>query len=65
MHRARQLTGALDSARLMYSTFRSWSTPADKCALDFPAKTLIRFFHNHHLMQVDGRPNWLTVAGGS
>ncbi|KAG7528816.1 hypothetical protein FFLO_05915 [Filobasidium floriforme] len=43
----------------------SWSTPADKAALDFPAKTLVRFFHNHHLMQVDGRPNWLTVSGGS
>lgn len=42
-----------------------WSTPADQAALDFPATTLIRFFHNHHLLQVEGKPKWLTVEGGS
>ncbi|KAI0059599.1 FAD/NAD(P)-binding domain-containing protein [Artomyces pyxidatus] len=42
-----------------------WSTPPDLCALDFPAKTLIRFFHNHHLLQIIGKPSWLTIAGGS
>jgi predicted NAD/FAD-binding protein len=42
-----------------------WSTPADKAALDFPAETLIRFFHNHHLLQLTGKPKWLTVKGGA
>lgn len=42
-----------------------WSTPADKAALDFPATTLVRFFHNHHLLQLEGKPKWLTVQGGS
>ncbi|KAJ9101757.1 hypothetical protein QFC21_003096 [Naganishia friedmannii] len=50
---------------LLPMTAAIWSTPADKCALDFPARTLVRFFHNHHLMQVEGRPKWLTIKGGS
>ncbi|MEM9380845.1 MAG: FAD-dependent oxidoreductase [Planctomycetota bacterium] len=33
--------------------------------LDFPARTLVRFFANHGFMQVDDRPPWLTVEGGS
>lgn len=42
-----------------------WSTPPDKAALDFPAFTLIRFMHNHHLLQILDRPTWLTVKEGS
>lgn len=43
-----------------------WSTGADKCALEFPALTLIRFMWNHHLLTtVSERPPWLTVGGGS
>ena len=41
-----------------------WSTSPDKCALNFPAKTLIRFMHNHHLLQLTGKPSWLTLQGG-
>jgi predicted NAD/FAD-binding protein len=41
-----------------------WSTPPDVCALDFPAKTLIRFMYNHHLLQITGKPSWLTIKGG-
>lgn len=41
-----------------------WSTPPDDAALDFPASTLIRFMHNHHLMTILDRPQWLTVRGG-
>ena len=33
--------------------------------LDFPIGTLIRFCHNHGLLQVTGQPQWYTVAGGS
>ncbi|WVQ76932.1 hypothetical protein IAR50_006611 [Cryptococcus sp. DSM 104548] len=42
-----------------------WSIPPDKVALDFPALALIRFFHNHQMLQLWGRPAWLTVKGGS
>lgn len=42
-----------------------WSTPPDKAALDFPARTLIRFMHNHHLLQILDRPQWLTISDGS
>ncbi|KAJ7066491.1 FAD/NAD(P)-binding domain-containing protein [Mycena amicta] len=42
-----------------------WSTPPDKCALDFPARTLIQFLANHHLLQITGKPSWLTIDGGS
>ncbi|WWC69966.1 uncharacterized protein I206_103910 [Kwoniella pini CBS 10737] len=50
---------------LMPMTGAIWSTPANQAALDFPASTLIRFFHNHHLLQITGKPKWLTVKGGS
>lgn len=43
-----------------------WSTGADKCALEFPATTLVRFMWNHHLLStVAKRPDWLTIPGGS
>ena len=33
--------------------------------LQFPIATLIRFCHNHGLIQVSDRPQWHTVRGGS
>jgi predicted NAD/FAD-binding protein len=43
-----------------------WSTDADKCALEFPALTLVRFMWNHHLLTtVSERPPWLTVHRGA
>ncbi len=41
-----------------------WSSPTDQM-LRFPVATLIRFCHNHGLIQVSGRPPWRTVRGGS
>lgn len=32
---------------------------------DFPARGFIRFFANHGLLQVNNRPRWRTVTGGS
>ena len=41
-----------------------WSTsPAGM--LEFPARYLVRFFDNHGFLQVDDRPDWLVVEGGS
>ncbi|MEQ9638815.1 MAG: FAD-dependent oxidoreductase [Alphaproteobacteria bacterium] len=31
----------------------------------FPARTFLRFFHNHGLLTVNDRPQWRTVTGGS
>ena len=41
-----------------------WSCPTDQM-LRFPVATMIRFCHNHGLIQVSNRPRWWTVAGGA
>ncbi len=41
-----------------------WSTPPDKMRL-FPARTLLRFFHNHGFLGLHTQHPWWTVAGGS
>jgi predicted NAD/FAD-binding protein len=32
---------------------------------DFPARAFVRFFENHGLLRLTGRPRWRTVVGGS
>ena len=41
-----------------------WSCPTEQM-LRFPIGTLIRFCHNHGLLQVTDRPQWWTVNGGA
>jgi predicted NAD/FAD-binding protein len=41
-----------------------WSCPTDQM-LRFPVATMIRFCHNHGLIQVANRPRWFTVRGGA
>ncbi|MEJ7686313.1 MAG: FAD-dependent oxidoreductase [Variovorax sp.] len=41
-----------------------WSCPTRQM-LEFPVATMIRFCHNHGLIQVADRPQWRTVRGGS
>jgi predicted NAD/FAD-binding protein len=41
-----------------------WSAPA-RDMMAFPAASLLRFFHNHGLLQATSRPQWRTVIGGS
>ncbi|KAH8888171.1 amine oxidase [Thozetella sp. PMI_491] len=51
---------------LIPMTAAVWSTSPDKCSLEFPAVTLIRFLWNHHLLStVAKRPDWLTIPEGS
>ncbi|KAF5315110.1 hypothetical protein D9619_007378 [Psilocybe cf. subviscida] len=60
--------GYSDSFRdnyLIPMTAAIWSTPPDDCFLDFPARTLIQFMFNHNLLQITGKPSWLTIQGGS
>jgi predicted NAD/FAD-binding protein len=67
------LSGFLDDNRLS-AEFRDWyflpmlgciwSCPTDQM-LQFPVATMIRFCHNHGLLQITDRPQWWTVAGGA
>ena len=41
-----------------------WSCPTDQM-LRFPVATMIRFCHNHGLLQITDRPQWWTVSGGA
>lgn len=41
-----------------------WSCPTDQM-LQFPVATMVRFCHNHGLIQVTRRPQWYTVTGGA
>ncbi len=41
-----------------------WSMPPAS-VLDFPARTLLRFFDHHGLLTLRDRPPWRTVVGGS
>ena len=41
-----------------------WSCPTAQM-LEFPVATMIRFCHNHGLIQISNRPQWHTVAGGT
>jgi len=41
-----------------------WSTNREQM-MRFPARFLIRFFDHHGFMEVDRRPQWFTVPGGS
>lgn len=41
-----------------------WSAP-QSAMLSYPAKAFVRFFENHGLLKLAGRPLWRTVTGGS
>jgi len=41
-----------------------WSTAPDEMGR-FPAQSFLKFFHNHGLLSINDRPQWMTVAGGS
>ncbi|KAK6825734.1 flavin containing amine oxidoreductase domain-containing protein [Apiospora arundinis] len=51
---------------LIPMTAAVWSTSPDKCSLEFPAITLVRFMWNHHLLStIASRPDWLTLEHGA
>jgi predicted NAD/FAD-binding protein len=41
-----------------------WSADPEKMR-QFPARYFVRFFHNHGMLSVDGRPPWRVIEGGS
>ncbi|SNX87666.1 uncharacterized protein MEPE_06376 [Melanopsichium pennsylvanicum] len=50
---------------LIPMTASIWSTAPETALSSFPALTLLRFMHNHHLLQILDRPQWLTIKNGS
>lgn len=41
-----------------------WSSPSDR-VLQFPARYLVQFMANHHMLSAGSRPTWRVVKGGS
>jgi predicted NAD/FAD-binding protein len=41
-----------------------WSAPEEQM-WTFPARFLVRFFHNHGMLSLRDRPRWYTIPGGS
>lgn len=41
-----------------------WSAPTTQI-LGFPARYLVQFMANHQMLQVNGRPQWRVIRGGS
>jgi len=41
-----------------------WSSPSDR-VLKFPARYLVQFMANHHMLSAGSRPSWRVVKGGS
>ena len=41
-----------------------WSCDAARFS-DFPIRFVLEFLNNHHMLQVDNRPMWKTICGGS
>lgn len=62
--RANRYGAAFRDQHLVPMASALWSSPAAGI-LDFPAKYLVQFMANHHMLQLAGRPEWRVVAGGS
>jgi uncharacterized protein len=62
--RAERFGAAFRDEHLVPMASALWSSPADG-VLDFPARHLVAFMANHEMLQVDGRPTWRVVVGGS
>ncbi|MEO7386164.1 MAG: FAD-dependent oxidoreductase [Gammaproteobacteria bacterium] len=61
---ARNFRGRMVDDYLLPMAGAIWSAEPARI-LAFPASHFGRFFRNHGLLQVDGRPQWMTVTGGS
>ncbi len=60
----RRFGRAMIDRYLMPMAAAIWSCPT-AVMLDFPARSFLQFFHNHGLLDLNDRPQWRTVLGGS
>ena len=61
---AKDYSAAFIDRHLLPMAAAIWSSRTGDMT-SYPAKAFIRFFANHGLLQVEGRPKWSTVLGGS
>ena len=61
---ANRYSALFRDAHLIPMASALWSSPS-ATILDFPAKYLVRFMDHHRMLQVDDRPQWRVVEGGS
>ena len=61
---ANRYSSAFRDEHLVPMASALWSSPSAQ-VLAFPAKYLVAFMANHHMLQVEGRPEWRVVRGGS
>lgn len=62
--RAHRYGDAFRDGYLLPMAAAIWSCPV-QTMLDYPFEAFVRFCHNHGLLQIEGRPQWFTVAGGA
>lgn len=61
---ARRYSRAFVEQHIVPMAAAVWSARPDAMR-SFPARFLVRFFENHGFLEVDRRPQWLVVRGGS
>lgn len=61
---ARRYGAAFRDDHLVPMASALWSSPASRI-LEFPMRHLVAFMANHRMLQVDERPQWRVVRGGS
>lgn len=61
---SRRMSSTFLQLYLLPMTGAIWSISYAR-ALQFPAATFLTFCLNHHLLQINGRPVWKTIRGGS
>ena len=59
-----QYDGAFMRDHILPMAAAVWSTPSSKVG-DFPLTSFLRFCNNHGLLQINDRPQWFTIPGGS
>ncbi len=62
--RAQHFSRAFSDFYLLPLGASLWSCSAEHFAT-FPMRFVLEFLRNHHMLQLDGRPQWRTVTGGS
>lgn len=61
--RANAYSPAFREAYLLPMAAAIWSCPT-RAMLDYPLATFVHFCHNHGLVRIFDRPQWMTVRGG-
>ena len=62
--RAALLAATISVCALLPQAAAIWSSSLEQMAT-YPAASFIRFYMNHRLLEIDVRPTWRTVDGGS